>query len=277
MPKYLIEGNINFYDELYKSLDCSNDEFKSNDPPPSAVDNKNNYCLITQKPLTENYVELECKHKFNYNAIFHDVLNHKKKFNTLERRTLKLTELRCPYCRNIQRTLLPHVEGFPKVHGINHIDEENINGQYFRMGYSKGKCCYQDEQCHNCDTIFVKIMMTDNKSYCYTHYSQVIHKIIKEKQEKMKEEKMKKKMAALQKKQEEKQKKQEAKNAEKQKKLEEKTALGTCVSILKTGVNKGKACGCQVIPNGNGLCNRHYKLSLPKSVNNGSTINITPP
>ncbi|NDF60743.1 MAG: hypothetical protein EB100_06635, partial [Crocinitomicaceae bacterium] len=73
---------------------------------------------------------------------------------------------------------------------------------------------------------------------------------------------------ALQKKQEEKQKKQEAKNVEKQKKIEEKQSLGTCKSILKTGVNKGKPCGCQVIPNSNGLCSRHYKLSLPKSVNN---------
>lgn len=272
MSKYLIEGNINFYDELYKSLDNYNEHSQTKED----VGN-NNLCLISQKPLTENYVELECKHKFNYNAIFHDVLNHKNKFNTMERRTLKLTELRCPYCRNIQITLLPHVEGFPKVHGINYIDEENINGHYFKMGYTRGKCCYQDDKCSKCDNVFVKMMMTNNKSYCYDHYSQVIHKMIKEKQEKIKEEKMKKKLALLQKKQEEKQKKLDEKNAEKQKKLEEKQSLGTCVSILKTGVNKGNACGCQVVnPNSNGLCSRHYKLSQPKN-NTDSTINITNP
>ena len=271
MPKYLIEGNINFYDELYKSLDNS-----ENEQPKQDVSD-NHLCLITQKPLTENYVVLDCNHKFNYNAIFHDVMNHKKKFNTMERHSLKINEIRCPYCRNIQKKLLPYVDGYLKVHGINHIDEENINGHYLRMGYSKGKCFYQDEKCEKCDNIMVKIMMTDNKSYCYSHYTQVIHKIIKEKQEKIKQEKMKKKMELLQKKQEEKQKKQEAKNAEKQKKLEEKQALGTCVSILKTGVNKGNACGCQVVnPNSNGLCSRHYKLSLPKN-NTGSTINITTP
>jgi hypothetical protein len=88
---------------------------------------------------------------------------------------------------------------------------------------------------------------------------------------------MKKKLALLQKKQEEKQKKLDEKNAEKQKKLEEKQSLGTCVSILKTGVNKGNACGCQVVnPNSNGLCSRHYKLSQPKN-NTDSTINITNP
>ena len=79
MPKYLIEGNINFYDELYKSLDNSKIEESKEHV------NENHLCLISQKSLTENYVVLECNHKFNYNAIFHDVLNHKKKFNTLER------------------------------------------------------------------------------------------------------------------------------------------------------------------------------------------------
>jgi hypothetical protein len=58
--------------------------------------------------------------------------------------------------------------------------------------------------------------------------------------------------------------------------MEEKQALGTCVCILKTGVNKGKACGCQVIPNSNGLCSRHYKLSLPKNNTEPTTNIITP-
>lgn len=271
MPKYVIEGNLNFYDELYKSLDSYNDPSKPKEELHLEVD-ENHLCLISQKPLTENYVELECKHKFNYNAIFYDVLNHKKKFNTMERRTLKITELRCPYCRNIQRTLLPYVDGFPKVHGINHIDEQNINGHYLKMGYTRGTCCYNDDQCEKCDNIYVKMMITYNKSYCYAHSSLLIHKIIKEKQEKMKQEKMKKKMDILQKKQEENQKKQEAKNAEKQKKIQEKQYLTTCVAILKTGVNKGKACGCKVMnPNSNGLCNRHYKLLHPQTTESSST------
>lgn len=260
MPKYLIEGNIDFYDELQKSLEPANDHLK----PTEGIDKPDEYlCLISQKPLTENYVELECKHKFNYNAIFHDVLNHKKKFNTMEKRTLRLTELRCPYCRNIQKTLLPYIDGYPKVHGINHIDEENVNSLYLKMGFNKGTCCYSDDS-QQCDNIFVKIMLTDNKSYCHTHYSQVVYKMIKQKQQKIKDAYMKKKMDALQKKQEEKQKKIDAKNAEKQKKIEENKQLGTCATILKSGVNKGKACGCQVIPNSNGLCNRHYKLQESK-------------
>jgi hypothetical protein len=83
MPKYLIEGNINFYDELYKSLDNYNEHSQTKED----VGN-NNLCLITQKQLTNNYVELECKHKFNYNAIFHDVLNHKKDSKRLMQKQL---------------------------------------------------------------------------------------------------------------------------------------------------------------------------------------------
>jgi hypothetical protein len=270
MSKYLIEGNINFYEELQKSLNNTETEKANQDV------SDNHFCLITQKPLSKNYIQLECNHKFNYNAILHDVLNHKKKFNTMERHSLKINEIRCPYCRNIQKKLLPYVEGFPKIHGINYIDEENINGQYFRMGYSKGICYYQDETCQTCENSMVKLLMTHDKTYCYTHYSQVIHKMIKEKQEKIKEEKMKKKLAALQKKEEEKQKKIDSKNAEKQKKMEEKLALGTCMTIIKSGINKGKACGCQVIPNSNGLCSRHYKLSLPKNNTEPTTNIITP-
>ena len=57
MPKYIIEGGINFYDELYKSI-CS----------PSNNENTDNICLISNEPLIENFVTLDCNHKFNYLA-----------------------------------------------------------------------------------------------------------------------------------------------------------------------------------------------------------------
>ena len=63
MPNYTIEGGINFYEELYKMLD---DE-KSSDQPSEDV------CLISNQPLTENYVTLDCNHKFNYMPLFNDI------------------------------------------------------------------------------------------------------------------------------------------------------------------------------------------------------------
>ena len=43
MKKYKIEGGINFFNELYKSLDIEENEFKTEDD--------NNLCLITNHPL----------------------------------------------------------------------------------------------------------------------------------------------------------------------------------------------------------------------------------
>ena len=70
MTKYKIEGNIDFYDELYKSLDIEENEQKT--------DEDNNLCLITNEPLTDKYHEMACGHKFNYLPLFLDIKNHKR-------------------------------------------------------------------------------------------------------------------------------------------------------------------------------------------------------
>ena len=146
MLKYKTEGNINFFEELYKSLDIED------------TNNEKEECLITNLPLTENYVTMECEHKFNYAALYNDIMNHKKKFNSMERNSLKAIEIRCPYCRNIQKKLLPYYEdsSFPKVHGVNFFDEtKNISsiGKWF-----SGKCDYvtiTENGEHNCINKYV--------------------------------------------------------------------------------------------------------------------------
>ena len=263
MPKYLIEGNIDFYSELHKCEDVND---SSQQQIHDTGSHEKDVCLITQQPLTENHITLECNHKFNYNAIFYDIMNHKKKFNTMERKMLSSKEIRCPYCRNIQKTLLPYVEGYPKIHGINYLNPEHVSCYSSKNGYSPGKCCYKDNECGSCTAVLTKLLVTDNNYYCYLHYSQVIRKMIKEKEAKIKEEKIKLKIAAIKKKQEDKQKKVDEKNALKQQKQNEKQALGKCSALIKSGPNKGNPCGCCVIPTGDGLCNRHYKLLHPPVV-----------
>ena len=63
--KYNIEGGINFYNELSKSLN-NNDNDNNNDNNNDNDNDNDNECLISCMPLTENYVTLECNHKFNY-------------------------------------------------------------------------------------------------------------------------------------------------------------------------------------------------------------------
>jgi hypothetical protein len=116
MDKYDIEGGIDFFSELYKSLDETSDDDAPNDTA----------CLITEQPLAEFYVTMKCGHKFNYKPLYLDIKNHKQKFNNLESSSGRLghNELRCPYCRNKETGVLPYHEelGLPKVHGINFID-----------------------------------------------------------------------------------------------------------------------------------------------------------
>jgi hypothetical protein len=146
---YLIEGNINFYEELQKSIQT--DEI-----------NDISYCLISNTPLTEYFVTLECIHKFNYLPLFKDIYNHKKKFNNYEKNTIKTSQIRCPYCRNIQNKLLPYHEKIndqviEKINGINFLKDDNTTtfgniislcSSILKSGERKGQPC--DNYCvHN--------------------------------------------------------------------------------------------------------------------------------
>lgn len=247
MNKYNIEGGLKFFEELYNSLD--NEEIFDED----------NRCLITNEPLSDKFVELECKHKFNYIPLYYDVLNHKKKFNCLENNSgkLSLEEIRCPYCRHKQKGLLPYYEelGLQKVNGINFYDPtEKIDTN---MNYSSGhKCqynipnalfdatkpesnlnlkfyeCYSYNaskiQIYNSALSSQPITYNDNNYYCYYHKLAMIkqHKKdakLKEKQDK-KDAKLKEKQEKLAAKQKEKEEKEQAKKLLKEQKLLAKTS-----------------------------------------------------
>jgi hypothetical protein len=117
MLKYKIEGNIDFYAELYKSLDIEENEEKTEED--------NNLCLISNQPLTDTYVQLICGHKFNYMPLYLDIKNHKQLFNSLEGTATRLNidEIRCPYCRKKQKGVLPYYPDIGlKTHGVNYIN-----------------------------------------------------------------------------------------------------------------------------------------------------------
>jgi len=316
MNKYTIEGGIDFFSELYKSIDIEDDK--------AIIEEDKNYCLITNKPLTDKYVSLNCGHKFNYIPIYHDIFNHKKKFNYMEcsSRRLNMNEIRCPYCRSKQEGVLPYYQelGLKKVNGVNFYD---VNCKHYYM-YSKCEYLYpninydptqpeSDEnsvylinmKCsmsgfpisvYNSQNPSQPINYGDTKNYCYLHnkimikhYKYLEKEQVKLAKKKAKElEKQKKILEKKEAKELEKQKKilqkKEAKELEKQKKIclqqikeaykilnnmsmSENIVLGPsniknqtgCVQILKTGLNKGKPCGCKVFSNN--VCKRH----IPKN------------
>ena len=257
MKKYNIEGGIDFFNELYKSLDETENNNKTEED--------NNLCLITDKPLQDNFVSLDCGHKFNYIPLYLDIKNHKQKFNNLEGHSTRLNtnEIRCPYCRKIHKSVLEYYPelGLPKVNGVNYIDpkykeptgyynypsklcqfltpnpsfdtssneESNSNSKFL-------KCyCYGNQICYTDKKDLLNVSFGDEKYYCWNHRTEMIRKYKKEYYDKKKAEQIQAKMLV---KQELKKAKEDEKEAKKQLKKLEKMAKELKKSVINTKLNK---------------------------------------
>lgn len=267
MSNYIIEENFDFYKELYESLDDSDDNNNNNNIDESSAQ----VCLITNTSLTKHFVELECKHAFNYVPLFKDLVNHKTKFSSLDTHRLKVNEIRCPYCRNKQGNLLPYIEeiGLPKEHGVNWINMELMSTSNV-VDLKIGQCCWGNG--NECYAIHVLTNGSTNLDYCYYHYKLTARKLLMA--QKLKQ-KLEAKALAAQAKAEEKQKKLDAKNELKAAKAIEKAnkkngsvvantdenvvlSASLCQAILKSGLRKGEPCGGVVKINN--CCTRHNKV-----------------
>jgi hypothetical protein len=308
MNKYIIEGGIDFYEELYKSLDIEELIEKTEEDK--------NLCLITNCQLVENFVQLNCGHKFNYAPLFLDLKNHRQKFNGLEGSSSKLAidEIRCPYCRTKQKGVLPYYEdlGFPKINGVNDIifsiGSKNSYSCYKPCEYlktnpefdpsgnepvetnklNKGNCKF-----HICFSSGTQLgygyeNYGDEKYYCWSHKKEMIKKYkqdikIKAKEEankqklKLKEEAKKAKEEAKLKEKEEKQKAKEESKKSKQNTSQENVVLGQ-IDLSGNSV----IAGCiEILKSGQNkgkpcgckiilddLCNRHFKIKNGIVINN---------
>lgn len=123
---------MNFFTQLHNSMH-------------SIKDNNKNICLISYDELDKNHITLECGHKFNYNSIFNEVYNQKFNKNYLEIQKLSKNEIKCPYCRNIQRSILPPKDGYNKFMYVNYplkyCMKPNICEYIFKTGKKKGLKC----------------------------------------------------------------------------------------------------------------------------------------
>ena len=143
---YIIEDNIDFNQILMKAL-CTNDTDTTDD----TVDK----CLISNNPLNNEYITLKCNHKFNYSNIFQEIYRQKKKTNVLEIQNLAYNELKCPYCRNIQKGILPYNSEFPKVKNVNWPPSKAYHGPnnchyQIKSGKRKGENCNTSCMNHYC-------------------------------------------------------------------------------------------------------------------------------
>ena len=297
MSKYIIEGNIDFYDELYKSLGNTKDNTEETE-----------LCQISGLPLTDNNVTLECKHKYNYDALYKEICKQKYTFRTYNIEALSKDDyqrfreenvdyyIRCPYCRHVQFTLLPYYEnsGCEKKYGINSlVKEQNDNNysikhgmgsnyHYMSYGYTfhPGVCCKIVEVKYGknffCTAKSSALVPMMNKSFCVNHIRPEVKQYNKDKKD---EEKALKKEQKEQEKEKIKLEKQLQKQLEKESKkktvtkntvIKKKIQIGefnsnnsticVCAALLKSGAKKGEQCGAKVKQDG--LCARH----LPKDI-----------
>ena len=128
---------VDFYSELFKSI-CEEDE-------PEDIAPK---CLITKENLADSSITLECNHAFNYEPLFKEVQKQKSCMNHLSnikssehKHAFKYTQLMCPYCRNIEDTLLPYRDSMnmPKIVGVNW--PKPVCGYVFVAGKNVNRTC----------------------------------------------------------------------------------------------------------------------------------------
>ena len=265
MSKYNIEGGIDFFSELYKSLDIVENEEKTDDD--------NNLCLISNKPLTDHFVKMGCGHQFNYIPLYNDIKNHKYKFNNMEGNSSRLNtdEIRCPYCRKKQTGVLPYHEelGLDKINGVNTINAAKIHQHNYNPNLNMQWCEFvkinpnfdpsgnnpletSKNATDNCKyfaccnyygyTIitfkkfheyYISNNLDTNKKYCYMHMKSIIQTHKKEVVNKAKEEA---KQLKIKEKEEAKQLKIKEKEEAKQLKIKAKEELKK--SVLNAKLNK---------------------------------------
>jgi hypothetical protein len=271
MTKYNIEGGIDFYSELHNGLDI---------PESNGVDE--NVCLITNTKLLERYVKMKCDHTFNYEPLYKYLVNHRLKFNNMERASekLKTSEIRCPYCRSKQKGLLQYYPdlGFKKIVGVNtlyippeicsfiwdnpHFDtdspDEFVNPKTIKCMHIGSNVIHDGEKEHY---------------YCIKHNKIVLAKQAKALKEQQKQDKISAKIAAKMK------LKEDAALAKASKKAlsnVENVIIATnvtiyeydpllCVEILRSGDRKGQQCIIHKI-HGQDRCKRHYNLLITKNL-----------
>lgn len=119
-------------------------------------------CLISQQSLDDTKITLICGHSFNYKALFNEVYKQKYHKNKTEIQRVQHNEIKCPYCRKIQKGILPYIEGFGRIKYVNSPQTMvmlcNTCIYTFKSGKRKGMACNKrcvDKYCPKC-TYYMK-------------------------------------------------------------------------------------------------------------------------
>ena len=227
--KYNIEGGIDFYAELNKSMSCNDisgngmRDLSGNDL--STNDDDTNKCLITRLPLLEDFVRMECGHSFNYLPLYNELVQQQKP---------SIGRILCPFCRNSQQTFLPYNPAFKLVVGVNLYPMKLLKSDSLQL-------CQETTTCSIDGCVVTAVFaLASGENYCQSHK---LLGLSIAKQKSFHEAFLLKKSN------------NEIKMAKKQ--TQTKTMAGCCTQILKTGIRKGQECACKKVINGTTFCARH--------------------
>jgi sarcosine oxidase delta subunit len=122
----IIDSNNNFFMDLMTTLSCEqaeNSPINTEDYCVNGVkqthDEDQTKCLITDDPLVHNHVTLHCNHSFNYEPLFHSLKMNKKYYKSFDPH-VRSGKIKCPYCRKFTKGLLPYIQSYEIVHGLNY-------------------------------------------------------------------------------------------------------------------------------------------------------------
>lgn len=146
---------MDFYTLLYETISKDDNKIKMN------MDLS--LCLITDEPLEEHSITLYCGHSFNYEPLYKEVIQQKRNKISNEIKQLRHHEIKCPYCRNVQRGILPLHPSFESIYGVNLPEELSMFTKkccyVFRSGKRKGQSCNKlclKTYCNTCDSVIKK-------------------------------------------------------------------------------------------------------------------------
>ena len=155
---YIVENDFDFYQQLFNELGDKENlkEDKQED----------DICLLTYEKLYDNFITLNCNHKFNYIPIYNEICKQKTVCNYLETKHLTIGQIKCPYCREITNGLLPYIkdENTNLKRGVNFPSKYCLKINNCNWIYNSGKL--KNKQCNKSAYIL------NGNIYCSCHHVQ---------------------------------------------------------------------------------------------------------
>lgn len=151
MTNYIVEEGLNLWDLITDT---------------TVENNQISICLLSGEKLTNNHVTLPCGHTFNYATLVEELIALHKP-TTYCNRTLPLCSLICPYCRQISKGLLLHIQEEIGLQVVRDVTTNKISlaiphyqCQYiFKSGKAKGTYCTSKHAYYN-----------DTFTLCHKHH-----------------------------------------------------------------------------------------------------------